>query len=533
MEVIRMSKMKKIVAFALACLFALSLVACDGNDDGGNAGKETKTATEAVTDLTTKEGETTTTVSEKTDKKNKKNKKNKKTTTTKIVVAKKVNVGTQKLIARTTNRAGSASAKFVKSLKGFTLKILYPWENIYGATKCKAYYTQSMKDVKKAYGINIKEEGKWDRYNESLASELASKKCENHIYYAQQGNFASYFKKGYISDLASAMREAAVDFNDPWYFSGAKGFLNINGKQYGWVPVEDEYTTPFMIIYNKTLLSRKSLTDPAKLASQGKWTWSTLETYAKKFDNDKSVTGMGTVDSEMLVEAIAAQLGTALTQVKKGQSPTTNITNSKVKTALETFSSWCVGKKAWCDTFKDEQWNYAKNKLANGKLAMLFGTHDTVQNLKSAKDNSVFGVAPFPTKNASKSYTGVSIAQFIAFIPIVHQKIASKILFARNEYYRYNYRYADRCARYRWESYLGDSNAVTNAINIKYGKNGNKIKMSWTSVCEDAEANVTTASIIKEIVKGKGVATAISGKKNALSNTYKKVWKGYKTTGNV
>ena len=539
-----MSKMKKITAFALAFLFALSLVACDGSGENDDQ-KQTQSAKQSVTGVVTKAGETTTTVSGKKskdkkskdkkskDKKSSKKGKKKAQFTTKPVLRKKVNVTTQGLIARTTNRAGNASAKFVKSLKGFTLKILYPWENIYGATKCKSYYTKSMNDVKKAYGIKIKEEGKWDRYNESLAAELASKKCANHIYYAQEGNFASYFKKGYISDLASAMREAAVDFNDPWYFSDAKGFLNINGKQYGWVPVEDEYTTPFMIIYNKTLLARKSLTDPATLAEKGKWTWSTLETYAKKFDNDKSVTGMGTIDSESMVEAIATQLGTALTKVKKGQSPTTNITDSKVKSALETFSSWCVGKKAWCDTFKGEAWNYAKNKLVNGKLAMIFGFHDTVQNLKSAKDNSVFGIAPFPTKNPSKKFTSVSIAQFIAFIPIVHQKIAAKILFARNEYYRYTYRYADRCARYRWESYLGDGNAVTNAINIKYGKKGNKSKMTWTSVCEDAEANVTTLSIVNEIKNGKGVATAISGKKKALANTYKKVWKGYKITGNV
>ncbi len=527
-----MSNMKKIVALILACIFALSLVACGESSDEKKQGAKSKDATNAVTNVVTKAGETTTTV--KGDKKGKKKgKKNSKAKTTKVVAPVKVNVTTQKLIARTTNRAGNASAKFVKSLKGFTLKILYPWENIYGATKCKSYYTQSMKDVKKAYGINIKEEGQWDRYNESLAAELASKKCANHVYYAQQGNFASYFKKGYISDLASAMREAAVDFNDPWYFSDAKGFLNINGKQYGWVPVEDEYTTPFMIIYNKTLLARKNLADPATLAKKGQWTWSKMETYAKKFDNDKNITGMGTIDSETMVEAIATQLGTSLTKVKKGQSPTTNITDSRVKTALDTYASWCVGKKAWCDTFKGEAWNYAKNKLVNGKLAMIFGFHDTVQNLSSAKDNSVFGVAPFPTKSASKSFTSVSLAQFIAFIPIVHQKAAAKILFARNEYYRYTYRYADRCARYRWESYLGDGNAVTNAINIKYGKAGNKSKMAWTSVCEDAEANVTTLAIINDIRNGKGVATAINGKKNALVNTYKKVWNGYKITGNV
>lgn len=525
MEVILMSNVKKILALICACLFVLSLVACNGDNDENTV--ETNANGGVVTEVTTEEGQTTTVVNGTTA--------NGKTEKTKVTSPKKTTaVATQAFIKRTTNRAGNASSAFIKKLKGFTLKILYPWENIYGVTKCKPYYDQSMKEVEKEYGVKIKEEGKWNNYNEMLASQLAAKDCTNHIYYAQGGNFASYFKKGYISDLTTAMREAAVDFNDPWYISEAKGFLNINGKQYGWVPYEDEYTTPGFILYNKTLLSRKNLTDPAKLAKQGKWTWDTMETYAKKFDNDKSVTGMGTVSTTSLVQALCTNYGTSLVKVKKGTSPTTNIDSSSVKSALNTFAEWCVGKKAWCNTFKDKAWNHAKLEFSKGKVAMLYGNQDTATTLKGSKDNSAFGVAPFPTKSGSKTYTNTSNAQFIAFVPICHQSIASKILFVRNEYYRYTYRYADRCAKYRWDSYLGDAEAVNNAINIKYARNGNKTVLDWQSTCEDSDANVTTESVIKDIVSGKSsVATAISSKKTALKKTYAKVWDGYKTTGNV
>lgn len=530
-----MSKFTKIIALMLAVLFTLSLVACGGDDSGK---EDTTTAPAAQTDasdnVTTLSGETTTTVSTK-----KGDKKSDKTTTTTTKKNKDLEDTRQGisttigLIERTTNKAGNASEKFVKSLKGFTLKILYPWENIYGDKKCQAAAEDSIKSVENTYGVKIKEEGQFNKYNENLASELSAKNCDNHIYYAQGGYFPSYFQKGYIADLTPAMREAGVDFNDPWYISDAKGFLNIDGKQYGWVAYEDEYTMPSCIIYNKNLLNKKRLADPAKLATQGKWTWDTLEKYAKKFANDKSVTGF-VGGGVIMLEAIANQYGTSLTKVSRGSSPATNITDSKVKSALTTLGEWTVGKNAWCETFSGKSWTYGKTQLAEGKVAMYYGNHDTIQNFKGYSVQKYIGIAPFPTKSGSKTYTGISEPQFIAFVPIVHQKLASKILFVRNEYYRYNYRYVARNFQYKWETYLGNnSEAITNAANIKFARKGNKVKFCWTTICETGDG-VSTASVISDVTSGKSTAAqAISSKKNALMNSYKEVWSGHKITGNV
>ena len=229
-----MSKFTKIIALVLAVMFMLSLVAC-GGDEAENNEPTTAPAAQAESgdNVTTLSGETTTTVT--TKKGDKKSDKKTKTTTTKTtqnpnLVDTSQGVSTVgKLIERTTNKAGNASDKFVKSLKGFTLKILYPWENIYGDKKCQVSAEESMKSVEDLYGVKITEEGQFNKYNENLASELSAKNCENHIYYAQGGYFPSYFQKGYISDLTPAMRESGVDFNDPWYISDAKGFLNIDG----------------------------------------------------------------------------------------------------------------------------------------------------------------------------------------------------------------------------------------------------------------------------------------------------------------
>ena len=439
------------------------------------------------------------------------------------------------LISRTTNRAGAASDKFVKSLKGFTLKILYPWTNIYGDSKCEKYAKNSIESVEKEYNVKIVEEGQFNRYNENLASELSARKCDYHVYFAQGGFFPSYFEKGYVADLRPAMVETGVDFNDPWYISDAKGFLNIDGKQYGWIPYEDEYTMAHCIIYNKKLLAKKRLADPAKLAKQGKWTWAVMEKYAKSFKDDKTVDGFISVNHLNLLANIADQYGTSLTKVSRGAQPTTNIGDSKVKSALTTLGEWTTGKQKWCETYTDKTWTYGKTQFQEGKAAMLFGSHDAIQGLRGTSIQKDIGVAPFPTIKGTKNYTGISEASFIAFIPNVWQKEASKILFVRNEYYRYNYRFVDRCFQYKWEAYLGkNKEAITNAANIKFAKNGNKIKFCWTSVCEPEGAGVSTNSIIRDVITGKSsAATAIASKKKALTNTYADVWSGHRTTGNV
>ena len=528
-----MSKITKLIALMLAVIFALSLVAC-----GGDSNVESNDPTTTVSGdeqpqetVSTKKGETTTTTKAKDN--------NKKTTKT---TKKKIEAGvdnrassTGALIERTTNKAGNASAKFVKSLNGFTLKILYPWENIYGEKRCQQAAMAAIAAVENEFGVKIDEEGAFNRYNENLASELSAKKCENHIYYAQGGFFPSYFEKRYIADLTMPMREAGVDFNDPWYISNAKGFLNIDGKQYGWAAYEDEYAMPFHIIYNSKLLKSKRLKDPAELAKQGKWTWDVLLDYSKKFKDDKNITGFGTCSPILLLEAMCEQYGTSLTKISRGAEPKSNITDSKVKAALTTLGEWTTGKTPLCDTFQGKVWTYPKTQLAEGKVAMYFGSHDDIQNLKGSAAQDDINIVPFPRRKGSKTYTGIASPGFVAFIPSVHQSKAAKILFIRNEYYRHNYRYVDRNFEYKWQTYFGDNKeAINNAAKIKFAKDGNKIRFCWTLLCESPDAGITTNTVISEVISGKSTAAqAINSKKNALTKTYSTVWSGHEITGNV
>ena len=162
-----MSKFAKIIALMMAVLFTLSLVACGGDAEDNNDPTTAPTAqTETSDNVTTLSGETTTTVTTKKGDKKADKTTTKKTTQNANLVDTSQGVSTTgKLIERTTNKAGNASDKFVKSLKGFTLKILYPWENIYGDKKCQASAEDSMKSVEDLYGVKITEEGQFNKYN--------------------------------------------------------------------------------------------------------------------------------------------------------------------------------------------------------------------------------------------------------------------------------------------------------------------------------------------------------------------------------
>ena len=502
-----MFKTKVLVALALAFICLFSLVACEtrpsGNDD--------KTDKVEKTSVTTTENTTTTTVPASTKSK---------------FTDEKNNLP----IERTVNQNGNANDEFIESLDGFTLKILYPQKNI-ASEKHKENNKKSKKAIKNLYGIKIKEDYLVNDYNEALFSELSAKRSENHIYFAESGNFATYFKNGFLADLTLGMEESGVDFKSPWYVSKGCQFLNIDGKQYGWMSYEDDSTMPSFIIYNKKLLRKKGLKDPVKLADEGKWTVETLKEYSLNFSG-KTTGFYGRGIS--LFATIANQNGVGISKISKGSQPMTNINNPKVATALETYGEWVSGEESWCETFHGKKNSYAQNRLANGKIAMYYGGFDDIRAIKGSDFAKNVGIVSFPTKTESGKFTNVCIPKYATFIPACHQQEVAKILFAIDEYYRYNYRYVKKNFIADWKEYLGNNKVINNAFDIKYGKYEKNVKFCFTSFCEKPDASVTTESILLQVQSGEVSATqAINDGKNALTKEYSEVWKGHRTTGNV
>lgn len=529
-----MKAIKPILAVLLALSFMLAFVACGGGDDE-NKTETTAAVTKAATEEASTEADADSTTKADTA-----------ATTAKATSATKKTSSSSSdddevsaLIPRTTNSKGKASDSFVKSLKGFNLKIFDAWQpNTKSSNSTiKNAYVNSAKDVENAYGVTISEDGVFTNYNESLQADLAAKNAKNHVYMVQNTYFASWFKTGYLADLTSAMSESGVTFQEPWYNQSASAFFNIQGKQVAWISYDAEYTFPYCIVYNRTHIKSAGLTDPQTLAQQGKWTWDKLIEYSKKLNGRNGNVGFGTIDKTMMVETMAQQKGTSFVNIKRGASPTTNISNQTVKDCLSTLYTWCKDDKL-CNTFSGQDWTYAKTQFAvKGKVSMIFGFHDTIKLLVESKTTDEFAVVQFPMPTGTKSYTNVSIPQFAIFIPSQHQSDAAKILFLRNEVYRYNYRYATKTFNAAWKTYFSNKETLTYCNNMKYEKNGNSTVFSWLTVCEknDDDTKTHTSTIINEVLKqsSNNVQSVISSKKTSLEKAYKDMWEGFKITGKI
>lgn len=521
----------KFFKVALAALMALScmlaFVACGDNEaeTTTTAAATTAKAEESTVQNTTTAVAATTKATSATTKKNAK--------TQKVSEV-------EELISRTKNSRGNPSDDFVNSLKGYSLTVYYPWtpESKGTIKELKDSAVECVNAVQNEFGVKIKEDGKFENYNETLTAKLTAnnKNSLAQIYQVQNYNYASYFKNNYMCDLTVAMAKSGVDFKEPWYVQDANGFFNVNNKQFAWIASDAEYVFPnSIIVYNKTLIKNKKLTDPVKLAEQGKWTWDTIIKYANKLDDSsKGVIGFGTSNTEQMLEQMLAQKGSSLVNVKKGASPTSNISNQTVKDTLSTLYTWCKSGGP-CETFMNKDWTYAKTQFASGKVAMMAGGHDLIQTLKTSKKTTdEFDLVQFPTPTGTTKYTNTAAPQFAVFIPSAWKDDAAKILFLRNELYRQNYRYAQRNFTYQWNKYFSDADTLEYACNIKYGRDNNTTKFCWTSVCEK-DGEVGAKTVIDEVLKSStnSVQTVISKNKDRIDKAYNSVWNGFKITGNV
>ena len=521
-----MKILSRILAVLIIVSTLLTFSACGGDDTvATTAQNKTTKATENSTSPTTSNTAATT--------------ENKKTTvkTTAKVVSSITNLAGYNtignLIARTTNKKGNPTDSFVKSLKGFSVTLMQAWEphksgKIFESTKW------CLEQVQKEFGVTVKYDGYFTNYNENLTANLTANSAKAQVYMCQDFNFASYFKNGYLCDLTTAMSKSGVDFKEPWFNKNAKEFLNINYKQYGWITFGAEYTFPYGILYNKDLVKKAKLTDIESLVKNGKWTWATLEKYAKKLDSSQ-ITGFGTGNITQMLGSMVATKGSTLVTVKKGQSPNTNINTQTNLDCLTQLTKWC-GNNGICDSFSNKDWTYPKTQFAAGKIAMLYGSHDAIkQILVNKKFDDSIGFVPFPTEKGTKKYTNVCIPQFVWFIPAQHKKNADKILFIANELYRQEYRFAQRNFEINWKTYFDDADTVDMECNMMYGRDMFTNVYDWRSVSENNKTgNTTTATIINYAIKNNGaVKEAVAKYEDSLKKTYNSVWKNYRITGNV
>ena len=437
------------------------------------------------------------------------------------------------------------SDSFIKSVKGYTLKIKHPW-NFGGkagtSSSSLGNYKTAIKYVKDTYGATIEEIGVFQDYNKILQGEISANKFEYQMYEVQSFNFASYIKNNYMKNLRSAQNIAAINFTEAWYDFNNTQIAAINGGQYGWTSFDAEYTLPAGILYNKKLIKAANLTDPIVAARKGQWTWDTFESYALKLTTS-STPGfrIAAKDGPVLLSSLMSAMGTNLVELKKGSAPKSNITSQAGRDALAKIETW-VKKKAVVFN-ADEDWAANKKLFADGKVAMTLASHDTLNLCTGSAVKNSIGIVPFPSKSASKTYKSVQDVQFISFIPSYYNNDTevAKMLFLRDEEMRQLYRYREQMFVNSYKNYNLDDDSMAMAYLIKYASTDTSgVKygkyVSAVSILDpdgsDADGMPNLTKIVHPVFKGAAASKQISSYGAALQKKYDSLWGSKVFTGN-
>ena len=451
-------------------------------------------------------------------------------------------------VSGTTYAAPTDSAKpdasFISSLKGYTLKIKHPWNfggSADASNKSLQYYKAASNAVKTKYGATIEEIGVFTDYNKNLQAEIKANKFGYQLYEVQSFNFASYIKGNYMKDLKKAMGIAKVSFTEQWYDNSTQ-MAAIGGAQYGWTSFDVEYIIPTGILYNKKLIKDANLTDPTVLARKGQWTWDKLEEYALALNSSKADGfRLGAKDGTPLYNALMTTLGTNLVDVQTGKAPAANVTTQAGQDALAKIETWVKNKVITFNS--NEDWSANKKKFAQGKVGMVLGSHDTLQECTTSTMRNNVGMVPFPTKAASKTYKSVQNVQFMSFVPNFYSddNEVAKIIFLRDAQLQELFRYRDQIFSALYKTYNLDDQAMSMTYQIKYGTtdpSGVKYGKYVSAVNmldpdgSDSDGTPALTKIVNPVLAGSSASAQLSSYGSALQTKYNSFWSSKVFTGN-
>lgn len=206
---------------------------------------------------------------------------------------------------------------------------------VWGATQPKkgtiAY--ESWKEVEAEYNCTLK----FNKVSYSVAvnkqtAAALSGTSECDIWCTQwYDTFPSFVAKGMVSPLSDL-----YDFDgDPnWKDLGGNVNNYWNGKLYG---INDGAAGPgWGLWYNKALLRKENLTDPAELVKQGKWNWDTFLNYCQKLTKkgtDGKTTQYGYYDEYLFVNLILTN-GGQIVDIANKNGPTFAMNTEAAKYAI-------------------------------------------------------------------------------------------------------------------------------------------------------------------------------------------------------
>ncbi|OJU13983.1 MAG: hypothetical protein BGN88_12755 [Clostridiales bacterium 43-6] len=426
----------------------------------------------------------------------------------------------------TTAKVDKQFQKFLDGIKGFVLDIKNPWNGAVPGSKVYTSEYSAEKTVEQKFGVSINQTGLITNYNQAVTSSLASNEPIGDVLKCQSLDFYNYYTKNYFARLNAPMSVSRVTFQEPWYNQGAKALFNIDDKQVAWLSGKND---PYVIVYNKTMLNAAGLKDPCELVAAKQWTYDKLKEYSIKLKS-ASRSGLESPSPEDFMISLIDSNGGKLYRIDNTGKLFTNYNNSVSKSGMQLFYDWAKEKTVVFPTGNRDQ---AYLNFAAKKTAMLHTT-GSYRSYMPGTFNDEVGLVVFPKGPSVANYTNHTKIQYVDFIPNTYQNDAAKILFLRNELYRYNYSY--------WQgdfSEDGGKGLVKNSLsyqmysNLVFGTGGYPSGMDAVSLLFPSDRDMSYSKMAEMMVGSSPVppSQVLSQNGPKLDSVIQNTWQKYKFTG--
>ena len=423
------------------------------------------------------------------------------------------------------NGGTTTTAKYdpVKSLKGKTITIMRSWgPYVSGNNTAHDNWNKRVAELEKKYKFDIVEK----QWSVTLDQEaMAGVKPSGQLYQVNGDWAATYAKAGYIAPWDDAMKATGINMTSDVYFKNSVQLSNYNGKQ--WAIGVEEGKMMSQVVYNKTLTSQ--FADIEKLMDEGKWTWEAMTDIAKKV-KAKYPEKWGIVCDGLLgVYGMVASNGGQLVSIAKDGTLGSNLTDNKVKQALEQYYNWIHVDKVATVPATGAAWDWGLKELMKGNVAFTFNEAFCYDVLKEGMDAKDYGIAYLPKGPSAKEYYVCMESSWPYVMPKAYASEANDLLFVVDALYALQPGYT-KDTQFR-DLYVRKFSNSTTYNRVK--KMHREIKCAPIIEIQLGDTNEWLASM-SQLLGGKTTVGAyIDTYQSSFDMHMKDAWKGFKFTGKL
>ncbi len=330
------------------------------------------------------------------------------------------------------NKGGNKNTANV-DFGGETITIILEYQpsDKYGIDASRDRELDRIKELNKKFNVNIEMKKGPSNYNEAIISSISSGEPIGHIIRVNGNKNYDYIRAGLCASYDDAMKKTGIDMTAPQYNQRTNKYYNVNGKQYiaaYFVPQESSVLD--LWFYNKDVLVELGYESNYinKLYEEGKWNWTTATQLFKKATKtaaNGTVTryGFGSSWIHWTTASLINSNGGAMGSVAADGSPKVNMTDTKVREALQQMYDWGAVDKVMSLTESDETFQ----KFNKGEIFMYSVQAGKARQLYNAGVN--FGVIYPPKGDSATQKTTVTMKVGDGFIvPVTYQNMTDKLL---------------------------------------------------------------------------------------------------------